>query len=98
MTKTFKAALLGAALSLSAFTLAHAAPAPLTTDTPIETIVANPDGKAVLDKDAPGLTSHPQYEMFKGMSLKELAPMSQGKLTDEGVAKIAADLAKVTPK
>jgi hypothetical protein len=77
--------------------MAPAAPAPaagaLTTDTPIETIVADPAGKAVLDKDAPGLTTHPMYEQFKSMSLKELAPMSQGKIDDAALAKINADLA-----
>ena len=78
--------------------MAPAAPAPmapamapvagaLTTDTPIETIVADPAGKAVLDKDAPGLTTHPMYEQFKSMSLKELAPMSQGKIDDAALAK-----------
>ena len=73
---------------------AAAAPAgALTTDTPIETIVADPAGKAVLDKDAPGLTTHPMYEQFKSMSLKELAPMSQGKIDDAALAKINADLA-----
>ena len=82
--------------------MAPAAPAPaaaapaagaLTTDTPIETIVADPAGKAVLDKDAPGLTTHPMYDQFKSMSLKELAPMSQGKIDDAALAKINADLA-----
>lgn len=76
---------------------APSAPAPaagaLTTDTPIETIVADPAGKAVLDKDAPGLTTHPMYEQFKSMSLKELAPLSQGKIDDAALAKINADLA-----
>ena len=75
--------------------MAPAAPAStaLSTDTPIETIVADPAGKAVLDKDAPGLTTHPMYEQFKSMSLKELAPMSQGKIDDAALAKINADLA-----
>ncbi len=64
-----------------------------TLDTPIEQIVANPAGKAVLDKDLPGLTTHPAYDQFKGMSLKEVEPMSQGALTDDMIAKAGADLA-----
>jgi hypothetical protein len=65
----------------------------LTLDTPIEDIVAVPAGKAVLDKDIPGLTTHPAYEQFKSMSLKEVQPMSQGALTDDMLAKTGADLA-----
>jgi hypothetical protein len=33
--------------------------------------------------------------MFKSMSLNQVAPMSQGKLTPEALAKVQADLAKV---
>jgi hypothetical protein len=65
----------------------------LTLDTPIEQIVANPAGKAVLDKDLPGLTTHPAYDQFKTMSLKEVEPMSQGAITDDMLAKTGADLA-----
>jgi hypothetical protein len=66
---------------------------PLTLDTPIEQIVANPAGKAVLDKDIPGLITHPAYDQFKSMSLKEVQPMSQGALTDDMLKKTGDDLA-----
>jgi hypothetical protein len=72
---------------------ATAAGGALSLDTPIETIAANPAGKTVLDKDLPGLTTHPAYDQFKGMSLKEVAPMSQGAITDAMLAKVGADLA-----
>ena len=65
----------------------------LSLDTPIEQIAAVPAGKAVLDKDIPGLTTHPAYDQFKGMSLKEVQPMSQGAITDDMLAKTGADLA-----
>jgi hypothetical protein len=84
----------GAAMAQTAPATAPAAAAgALTLDTPIETIVANPAGKAILDKDLPGLTTHPAYDQFKGMSLKEVAPMSQGAVTDEMLTKVGADLA-----
>lgn len=79
-------------------TAGAAAPAPggaLTVDTPIETIVANPAGKAVLDKDVPGLTTHAMYDSFKSMSLKALQPMSSGALSDEMLAKVETDLAAI---
>jgi hypothetical protein len=64
----------------------------LSLDTPIEQIAAVPAGKAVLDKDIPGLLTHPAYDQFKGMSLKEVQPMSQGAITDDMLAKTGADL------
>ncbi len=86
----------GAAMAQTTAPMAPAAaPAAgaMTLDTPIETIAANPAGKAVLDKDLPGLTTHPAYDQFKGMSLKEVAPMSQGAVTDAMLTKVGADLA-----
>lgn len=74
---------------------APAAAAKFTVDTPLETIVADPAGKAVIDANMPGLTTHEMYNAFKAMSLKQLQPMSGGKITDEGLAKVGAALAAV---
>ena len=72
-----------------------AAAAKYTIDTPLETIVADPAGKAALDAVMPGLTTHAMFDQFKSMSLKQVAPMSGGKITDEGLAKAEAALAAV---
>jgi hypothetical protein len=72
-----------------------AAAAPLTIDTPIETIVANPAGKAALEAAIPGITAHPAYDQFKGMSLVQVQPMSGGVLTDEQIAKVKEGLAAI---
>ena len=64
-------------------------------NTPIETIVANPAGKAVLDKDLPGLTTHEAYDQFKAMTLAQVAPMSQGAITPEALKTVQADLDKI---
>lgn len=66
-----------------------------TLETPIETIAANPAGKAILDKDLPGLTTHEAYDSFKSMSLKDVQPMSNGAISDAALAKAGADLASV---
>lgn len=71
------------------------AAAKYTLDTPIVQLVADPQAKAVLDADLPGLTTHEAFEMFKSMSLNEVVPMSQGKMTPEALAKTQADLAKI---
>ncbi|HEY1562913.1 MAG TPA: hypothetical protein VGF71_18775 [Caulobacteraceae bacterium] len=98
MKKLIAAAMFAAGLAFSTGALAADPPKPLSTDTPIQDIVANPDGKAVLDKDMPGLTSHAMYDQFKTMSLKDLQPMSQGAITDDQLKKVADDLAKVKPQ
>jgi len=64
-------------------------------DTPIESLVADEKAKAVLEVDLPGLTTHPSYEMFKGMSLRTVQPLSNGQLTDAMMAKTEADLAAI---
>ncbi len=87
-------ALTGAPLAAeSAAAPAAAAPAKLTIDSPIEAIVADAAGKAVLDANFPGMTSHPAYDQFKAMSLKAVQPFSNGVITDEAIAKTTADLA-----
>lgn len=72
-----------------------AAAAALSIDSPIEQIVANAAGKTVLDADFPGLTAHPAYEQFKGMTLKQLQPLSGGVITDDGLAKANTDLSAI---
>jgi len=74
---------------------AAAAVGAFSVDSPIEQLVANPAAKAVLEADFPGVTTHPSYEQFKAMSLKQLAPYSNGIITDEKLAKASADLAAV---
>ena len=71
------------------------AAAAFTVDTPIEALVADERAKAVLTKHLPGIDQHPAFDQFKALSLKALAPFSQGMITDEMLAKIAADLAAI---
>lgn len=96
-----KFVLLGAALISAAIAPASpqdaapaAAPAAATLngDSPIEAIAATAAGKASLEKNLPGLLTHAVYEQFKGMSLRALAPMSGGIITDEKIAAVEVDL------
>jgi hypothetical protein len=81
--------------ALTAQTTAPAAA--FTIETPIEALMADERAKAVVTKHFGGqdLTQHPAYDQFKAMSLKMVAPFSQGMITDEMLAKIAADLAAI---
>jgi hypothetical protein len=71
------------------------AAARLNLDTPIEVIVADPAGKAVLEADVPGVTTHEHYDAFKGMGLKQLANYAPDRLTAEVLAKTETDLAAI---
>lgn len=85
------------ALAQTAAPAAPAAPmaAAFTVDTPIEALMADERAKAVVTTHLPGLDQHPAYEQFKAMSLKAVAPFSQGLISEEALAKIAADLAAI---
>ncbi|PZT99131.1 MAG: hypothetical protein DI624_06210 [Brevundimonas sp.] len=107
MTKTLFAAA-AASLLLAGVASAQTAPAPAPTQAPapdhahhdarptidstIEALVADPATKAVLDKHLPGLDRHPAYAQFKGMTLRQVAPFSQGHITDAKIAAIDTDL------
>lgn len=69
-----------------------AAAAPLNGDTPIETLIASPAAKPLVLKYFPDLETHPAYEQFKGMSLRALAPYSDGGITEEKIVALEADL------
>lgn len=71
--------------------------AAFSLDTPIETLMADERAKAVVTKHFGGqdLAQHPAYEQFKTLSLKAVAPFSQGLITAEMLTNIAADLAAI---
>lgn len=64
-------------------------------DSSIESLVANPATKAVVDANFPGIEAHPAYEQFKGMSLVQVQPFSNGVITDEAIAKANSELAAI---
>jgi hypothetical protein len=90
--------------SLAGLSIAFAAAAALAADkltvdaTPIADLAATPETKAILDKDLPGLTAHPAFDQFKGMTLKALQPMSGGVVTDEQLAAVQAGLDALAKK
>lgn len=69
--------------------------AAFTIDTPIADLMADERAKAVVDKHIPGIEAHPAYEQIKGFSLPMVQPFSEGAITDEMLAAIAADLAEL---
>jgi hypothetical protein len=85
-----------AALAQPAAPSSPAAPAAaFTIETPIEALMADERAKAVIAKHLPGIDQHPAYDQFKSLSLKALAPFSQGLISDELLGKIDTDLAAI---
>lgn len=71
------------------------AAARLSLDTPVEVIAADAAGKAVLEANLPGVTTHEHYEAFKAMGLRQIAGMAPAQLPAEVLAKIEAELAAI---
>lgn len=99
-----KHALPAAALMLLAPLVAHAqttdvpaaaATGHYTLNTPIKDLVADPQAKAVLDKDLPGLSTDDNLSKFEDKSLREFQPLTGGQLTDDLLKKTGEDLAAI---
>ncbi|WP_199285994.1 hypothetical protein [Phenylobacterium parvum] len=96
MKKTLIAGLAGLSLAFAA--IPALADGKKSVDaTPIGELAADPAAKAVLDKELPGVTQHPAYEQFKGMTLRQLQPMAGGMLTEEKLTAIQAGLDSAAP-
>jgi hypothetical protein len=67
-----------------------------TIDTPVDRIAANPGGKAVLDKDVPGLMASKDYPLFDDMSLSQIAMMSGGRISKDKLNLVQTDLVQVS--
>jgi para-nitrobenzyl esterase len=69
-----------------------------TSETDIGTLLDDPAASAVLDKYAPGFTSDGQVQMARPMTLKAIQQYAPERFSDEVLAKIDADLAKLPAK
>ncbi|MES2339098.1 MAG: hypothetical protein V4537_13465 [Pseudomonadota bacterium] len=69
--------------------------AKFTLDTPIETLMADPAAKAVVEASIPNITAHPSYDMAKSMSFNQVAPMAPEMFSAELLAKLQAGLAAI---
>jgi hypothetical protein len=67
-----------------------------TLDTPVNRIAADPNGKAILDRDVPGLMASKEYPLFDDMSLSQIAIMSGGKLTKVKLNLVQTDLVEMS--
>lgn len=71
------------------------APAYSTAATDIGTLLDNPQTRAVLDKHLPSFAGNPQIEMARAMTLRQIQSFAADMLTDDALAKVDADLARI---
>lgn len=71
------------------------APKYTTDDTEIGTLLDDPAAKAIVEKHIPGMTTNEQIDMARSMTLKAIQTYSPDEVTDERLAAIDADLAKL---
>jgi hypothetical protein len=70
-------------------------PLPLSIESTISQIVANESAKAILEKHCSIITSDPRLKAASGMTLKQIKPMSGGKLTQEMIDLVAGEFAQL---
>ena len=93
-----------AILAASGAAIAQPAPAAAAADhyststTPIGTLLDDPAAKAVLVKYIPAVVSNPQIDMARGMTLKDTEQYAPDMMSDDTLAKIDAELAKLPAK
>ena len=94
--KTTIVAGLAALATLATAASAFAADALSVEKSTIGAIWADAKGKEVLQKDVPGIDQY--MDQIKDMTLKDVAPMSQGAIDDAKLKQIQADLDKAAGK
>ncbi len=71
-------------------------PLPLSIDSNLSELMGNQNSKAILETHCQAMTGDPRLKMAMGMTLKQIMPLSQGKLTAAMIEMVAADLAQMT--
>lgn len=70
--------------------------AQLSIDSPINQICEDPRGRAALDRNLPDLRKNPNYFLFQGMSLRQVASMSGGRISSDKLESVQRDLAAIS--
>lgn len=69
-----------------------------TNSTEIGTLLDDPAARVVLDKYIPGMTTSDQVDMARGMTLKDIQQYSPDQITDQMLASMDAEFAKLPAK
>lgn len=66
-----------------------------TADTEIGTLLDDAEAKAIVEKHIPGMTTNPQIDMARSMTLKGIQQYAPDDVTDARLSAIDEDLAKL---
>ena len=66
-----------------------------STETTVGTLLDDPAAKAIIEKHIPGFTTSDQVDLARAMTLKQVQQYAPDDVTDEKLAAIDADLAKL---
>jgi para-nitrobenzyl esterase len=69
-----------------------------TNDTDIGTLLDDPAARAIVDKHLQGFASSGQMDAVRGMTLKALQQYAPDKISDQALAEIDMELAKLPAK
>jgi hypothetical protein len=69
-----------------------------TSDADIGTLLDDPAARVIVDRYIPDFPSGPQVDMARGMTLRAIQPFASDKITEQVLANIDADLAKLPSK
>ena len=98
-TATFAALLASTTvMSQSAPSAALVATVYTTADTEIGILLDDPAARTIVDKYIPGFSSGENVDMARSMTLRGIQPFAPDTVTDEVLANIDADLAKLAEK
>lgn len=100
INRSLTAALLAvAAVGMAPVAMAEAPAAKYSTsETDIGTLLDNATTKAILVKLLPGFADNPQIDMARSMTLKQIQGFAGDALSDEKLAAVDAELAKLPAK
>ncbi len=65
----------------------------LTVESKISALLADERTKAILDAHCPGMSSDPRIQLAMNMTLSQIMPLSEGKITSQVIRAISEDLA-----
>lgn len=67
-------------------------PLPLSIDSAMKDIMENESGKAIIERHCQNLLADPRFKTAMGMTLRQIKPMSGGKVTQEMIAAVSEEL------
>lgn len=67
----------------------------ITVESPMCALLADEQAKTVLEKHCPGMADDPRMKLAMGMTLKQIMPLSGGRVTASIIDAIAEDLEKL---